>query len=83
MKKIYESPLNGHDDGERAERVHVYEIENEQEFWAFDSMSYEEKCAYFNVRTWYGAMPGQTYYTYEFDHTCHHVIMYECIAVNV
>lgn len=83
MKKILESQWNSWD--ERAEKVHVYELENDEEFWAFDEMTYEEKCEYFNVfdQSGYDVRPGAVYYTYAFYHTAHHVVMYERCAINI
>ena len=83
MKKIFESQWNSWD--ETAEKIHVYELENDQEYWEFEAMSHEEKCEYFDVfdQSGYEVRPGAVYYTYVFDHTCHHVVMYERGALNV
>ena len=83
MKKIFESPLNGWN--ESAERVYVYAFENDDEFYAFEAMSHQERCEYFNVfdETGYGVSPGGTYHTYEFHISGQHVIMFETIAINV
>ena len=42
MKMIYESPLNGWD--ESAERVYLYALEDDEEYWMFSEMTFEEKC---------------------------------------
>ena len=83
MKKIYESPLNGWD--ESAERVYVYELESDDEFWELEEMTFEEKCEYFGVfdQTGYFVMPGAKYYTYEFYLTTNHVMVMETVAYNV
>lgn len=83
MKKIFESQWNSWD--ETAEKIHVYEMESDQEYWDFEDMSYEEKCQYFNVfdQSGYYVRPGAEYYTYAFDYTTHHVVMYERCALNV
>ena len=83
MQKIYESPLNGWD--ESAERIYVYELESNDEFWELNDMTFEEKCKYFGVfdETGYFVMPGAKYYTYEFKVTCNHVIIIETVAYNV
>jgi hypothetical protein len=84
MKKIYESPLNGWD--ESATRVHVYAIENDEEYWNFSDMSFWERCDYFGVHDDGGAFcvaPGALYHSYEFDYTTHHIIMHETVAYNV
>ena len=47
MKKIFESQWKSWD--EYAEKVHAYEMENDDEYWAFEDMTHEEKCEYFNV----------------------------------
>ena len=83
MKKIFESPLNGWD--EAAERIYVYALENDNELWAFANMTHDERCEYFNVfdQSDYEVMPGAMYHTYEFKHTCNHVMMIETVACNV
>ena len=83
MKKIYESPLNGWD--ESAEIIHVYELENDDEFWDIHEMSFKEKCEYFGVfdQTGYFVEPGAKYYRYSFSVKCNHVIMTETVAYNV
>lgn len=83
MKKIYESPLNGWD--ESAEIVHIYELENVDEFWELSEMTFEEKCEYFGVFDQTGCFiaPGAMYRTYEFRVTRKHVIVVETVAYNV
>lgn len=83
MKKIYESGLNGWN--ECAERVHVYAFESDEEYFEFDNMNYQERCEYFNVSddAGSGAWPGATYYEYDFEHSSHHVIMFEHLVLNV
>ena len=84
MKKIYESPLNGWD--ESATRVHVYAIENDDDYWDFSNMSHRERCDYFDVYDEsgsFGVAPGALYHTYEFDCGVHHIIMHETVAYNV
>ena len=83
MRKIYESPLNGWD--ESAERIHVYELESNEEFWNIYGMSFEEKCTLFCVvdQTGWFVAPGAKYYTYSFAVECAHVIVTETVAYNV
>lgn len=83
MKKIYESALNGWD--ESAERVYVYALESEEEFWDLHEMTFEEKCDCFGVvdQTGYIVAPGAKYYTYEFHLTRKHMVVTETVAYNV
>lgn len=83
MKMIYESPLNGWD--ESAERICIYALESDDEYWEFNEMTHEERCDYFNVfdQTDYEVMPGAMYKTYDFNLTSNHIIMRETIAYNV
>jgi len=83
MKKVYESPLNGWD--ESAERIRVYALESDDEYWDFEDMTHEERCEYFNVfdQTGYDVMPGAIYKTYDFNLTSNHIIMRETVAYNV
>ena len=83
MKKIFESEFNGFDDGESATKVHIYELENVDEFWEFEGMDFDEKCNYFGVRNYYNVAPGTRSYTYGFDVSGHHIIMYETVSLNV
>ena len=83
MKKIFESPLNGWD--ESATKVHVYAIEDEDEYWEFDEMRFDELCDYFNVSEEpdLAVAPGAMYHRYSFRLEGNHMIMYETIAWNV
>ena len=83
MKKIYESPLNGW--SESAERIHVYALENNDEYWTLKEMQHEERCEFFDVFDEFDheVMPGAMYKTYSFDFSSNHVIMYETVAYNV
>lgn len=83
MQKIYESPLHGWD--ESAERIYIYELENDDEFWELEDMTHEQRCEYFGVfdETGYFVMPGAKYYTYSFAITLNHVIITETVAYNV
>ena len=83
MKKIYESQLNGWD--ESAERIYVYALESDEEYWEIDDMTFEEKCRYFDVfeEPSYAVMPGGLYHRYEFELTSNHVIVSERISYNV
>lgn len=83
MKKIYESTLNGWD--ESAEKIYVYALENEEEFWDFHCMTHEERCEYFGVvdETDYFVRPGAMYQTYSFNLSGTHMIMRERVAYNV
>lgn len=83
MKKIYESQLNGWD--ESAERIYIYTLENDEEYWDFYDMTFDERCEYFGVcdDSDYFVMPGAKYYTYGFYLTPKHIIMKETMAYNV
>ena len=83
MKKIFESEWNSWN--EYASKVHVFELENDDEYWELESMSYEEKCEYFGVRevTGWSVAPGAIGYTYGFSVKSHHVIMIESASLNV
>lgn len=83
MERIYESPLNGWD--ESAERIYVYALESDDEYWELNEMSHEEKCEYFNVfdQTGYFVMPGAIYHTYAFSLYSTHIIVREYVAYNV
>jgi hypothetical protein len=85
MKKIYESELHNYDNYESAEKVIVYQITSEDEYWDFSNMTHKERCEYFNVfdEGRYYVAPGARYRTYSFDYSTRHVIMYETIAMNV
>lgn len=81
MKHIYTSPLCGWD--ESADRVYVYELENDEEVLDFEEMSFEEKCELFGVKEEYDVMPGALYHRYDFHCTGSHIIMTEVVACNV
>jgi hypothetical protein len=80
MKNIFTSKWHGRD--ESIERVHVYEFDNVDEFWEFESMTFDEKCKFFNVCET-SAAPGCVYYRYDFYNTTYHVVMFETKALNV
>lgn len=83
MKKIYESPLNGYD--EYAERIHVYALESDKEYWELDEMTFDEKCEYFDVyeEPDYSVMPGGVYHRYGFSLSGTHMVISETVALNV
>lgn len=83
MKKIYESPLNGWD--ESAERIHLYALDNDEEYLALEDMTYEEKCEYFDVCCQSGCYvaPGALYRTYSFCVHSNHAVIIEYVAYNV
>lgn len=83
MKKIYESPLNGWD--ESAERVHVYALDENDDWYEFKTMTDEELCEYFGVREEpdYAVAPGGLYHRYIFEITGNHVVVIETLALNV
>ena len=83
MKKIYESQLNGWD--ESAERIHIYALENDDEYWKFSLMNHSDKCDYFEVWDEYGCMvaPGAMYKTYEFHTTKNYITITETVSYNV
>ena len=59
MRNVFKSKWHG--GNESIERIHVYEFDNEDEFWEFESMTFEEKCNLFDVFE-NTPMPGGTYY---------------------
>ena len=81
MKHIYTSPLCGWD--ESADRIYVYELENDEEVLDFEEMSFEEKCDLFGVKEEHDVMPGALYHRYDFICTGNHIIMTETVAYNV
>ena len=81
MKHIYTSPFCGWD--ESADRVYVYELENDEEVLDFEEMSFEEKCDLFGVREEHDVIPGALYQRYDFHRTGSHIIMTEIVAYNV
>ena len=80
MKNIFTSKWHGSD--ESIERVHVYEFDNSDEFWEFESMTFDEKCDLFDVYE-NNPGPGGIYYRYDFYNTTYHVVMFETKAINV
>ena len=83
MKQIFESGLNSIGNDWSAEKVYVYALENEDEFWELEQMSHAARCKYFDVYEEYGVAPGSKYYRYEFDVSCAHVVVIETVAYNV
>jgi hypothetical protein len=86
MKKIFESEFYNYDNHcESVERVVVYQILDEDEYWNFSNMSHQERCEYFGVfdESGYDVMPGARYCTYSFDYSLSHVIVYETLSINV
>lgn len=82
MKKIYESPLNGW--SESAERVHIYALENEDEYWELKEMSNYELQEYFGMyNPGYEVRPGAMYFFYEFEITNNHALVIEFVGYNV
>lgn len=83
MKKIYESPLNGWD--ESAEKIHVYALDENDDWFGFYEMTKDELCEYFGVREEpdYAVAPGGLYHRYDFKLTSTHIIMIEKVAYNV
>lgn len=83
MERIYKSPLNGC--GESAERIYIYTMDSDDEYWEISNMSHEEKCEYFDVfdETGYHIAPSAVSHSYEFTLTSHHVIITETLTRNV
>ena len=82
MKKIYESPLNGW--GECAERIHIYELESEEESWNLVEMSHKELQEYFGMYDpGFDVPPGAMYSIYNFSIERTHAIVSEIVAFNV
>ena len=83
MKKIFESEWNSWD--ESAEKIHIFELENDDEFWMLEDMSFEERCDHFGVRESMGwsVAPGAVGYSYSFIVKNYHVIMIETGTLNV
>ena len=84
MKKIFESKYYTID-GEDAEKVYVFKLDNDDEYWQLSNMSFEEKCEYFDVHyiSSFGVAPGNVYYSYVFDIGLNHAVMYERTSYNV
>ena len=81
MKKIYESPLNGW--SESAERIHIYALESEEEYWEISEMRFDHRCEMCNVSEEYNVAPGAQYHRYDFYLEGNHLIMVETVALNV
>jgi len=83
MKKIFESDWVFR--GESADKISVFQFENEDEFWEFSDMNHMEKCEYFGVfdTSGYEVAPGATGYSYDFEYNCSFVIMTETQTLNV
>lgn len=83
MKKIFESEWV-HDD-ECSDKIHVFQFENEDEFWEFDEMNHTERCEYFGVfdNSGYFIEPGGTYEEYTFEYNMSFVMMFERRGLNV
>lgn len=82
MKKIFESELNS-TDYYSAEKVYVYALESEDEWWTLEDMSHEGRCDYFDVYEEQFVFPGALFHRYEFKLTSTHIIMSEVVARNV
>ena len=85
MKKIFESDAHSAFIFESVEKVLVFQIKDEEEYDMFVNMSHQERCEYFGVfdERGYDVMPGARYYTYSFDYSVNHVIMYETLSMNI
>lgn len=81
MKKIFESDWRSKD--ESAERVHVYEFTDDEEYWEFNELDFNGKCEYCGVREDDWVLPGALYHRYWFDNSITYVVMYETAAYNV
>ena len=81
MKKIFESDYNGW--YESATKMHVYALDDDEEYFMLDAMNGKELCDHFGVSNDYWAAPGAIYYEYDFHLQGNHIIMYETKAVNV
>ena len=82
MKKIFESELNS-TDYYSAEKIYVYALENEGEWWELEDMDHEARCDYFDVYEEQGVAPGALYHRYEFKLTNTHIVMSEVVTRNV
>lgn len=82
MKKIYESPLNGWD--ESAERIHIYALESDDEWWNLIEMSHKELQEYFGMyEPSCEVPPGTMYSIYNFEIERTHAVVSEIVALNV
>lgn len=84
MTKVYESAMHAFGI-DFAERIHIYEVEDENEHECLDSMTYAELCAYFDVpkSAPIGLLPGSLWSTYSFQLTDTHMIVMENVTYNV
>ena len=86
MKKIFTSPIHSWSPtADYAERIHVYEVENEDEHQRLDNMSYEELCYHFCVpqEPCFSILPGAQFSSYSFRLFDTHIIVSEWIGYNV
>ena len=83
MQKVFESALHGWD--ESAEKVYVYALESDEEYWSLNDMSHKEKCELFDVfdESGYEVAPGAVYHKYDFQLFSNHIVMRETVALNV
>ena len=83
MRQTFKSELNSVGDFSSAERVYVYALETDDEFWELEQMSHAARCEYFDVYEEYGVAPGSKFHRYDFDVSCCYVIMIETVAYNI
>ena len=81
MKKIFESELRG--EYESAQKIHVYEFENEDDYWEWVNRNFNQKCEYCGVNEETCVMPSALYHSYAFDNSTTYGVMYETVAYNV
>lgn len=82
MKKIFESELNS-TDYYSAEKIYVYALQSEDEWWMLDEMDHEARCDYFDVYEEKGVLPGAIFHRYVFKLMSTHIVMSEVVARNV
>lgn len=84
MIKIHETDINSYDD--RGEKLIIYALENEEEFWEIDEMTHTEKCELIGVVDEsdypYAIVEGAFYRSYDFDLSCQHLVVHEHHAIN-
>lgn len=83
MKKIFESEYNNAGSCYSTEKIYVYAIESDDEWAELESMTFKERCKYFDVYEEHGVAPGAKYHRYEFEVTDAHMIITEIVALNV
>jgi hypothetical protein len=83
MRKIFESKLYSYGDSETAERIHVYEFENDNEYDELYDMEYAEICEYVGVVPCGIVAPGDIYHHYRFSFESKHLIMVEIVGRNI